>query len=89
MSAAARKRMSEGQRKRWSSSKGVPESPSIPVTPEPAKPKRRISDEGIKRIIAATKKRWAAIRAAANKVQAKKTKVARMAKKAAKTASSE
>jgi hypothetical protein len=59
------------------------------VTPEPAKPKRRISDEGIKRIIAATKKRWAAIRAAANKVQAKKTKVARMAKKAAKTASSE
>ena len=89
MSAAARKRMSEGQRKRWSASKGVPESPSTPVTTEAAKPKRRISEEGLKRIIAATKKRWAAIRAAAKKVQAKKTRVARMAKKAAKTASSE
>jgi hypothetical protein len=72
ISAAARKRMSEGQRRRWSTSKGVAESPSTPATPEPAKPKRRISEEGIKRIIAATKKRWAAKRAAAKKVLAKK-----------------
>jgi hypothetical protein len=71
MSAAARKRMSEGQRKRWSASKGVPESPSTPVTPEPAKPKRHISEEGMKRIIAATKKRWAAKRAAAKKAPTK------------------
>ncbi|MGA2146311.1 MAG: hypothetical protein ABSH49_15255 [Bryobacteraceae bacterium] len=33
-------------------------------TPEPAKPERRITEEGMKRIIAATKKRWAAVRAA-------------------------
>ena len=83
--------MSEGQRKRWSASKGVPESPSIPLTPEPAKPKRRISEEGMKRIIAATKKIWAAKRAAARKAPATKVtaKVPRIAKKPAKKAISE
>src|ERR1035441_800278 len=38
MSAAARKRIGDGQRKRWAASKGEAESPSKTVT---AKPKRR------------------------------------------------
>src|SRR5665213_2758491 len=62
-SAAARKRMAEAQRLRYSKLKGETE-PSTPATPEAAKPKRKISAEGMKRIIAATKKRWAKKRAA-------------------------
>jgi hypothetical protein len=60
MSAAARARMAEGQRKRWASSK----KPSQPVTPAAApKPKRKLSAAGRKAIIAGTKKYWAAKRA--------------------------
>jgi hypothetical protein len=46
------------------------------ATPELSKPKRRISKEGMKRIVAATKKRWARVRAEGAKAQparAKKT----------------
>jgi hypothetical protein len=43
--------------------------PLSKTTKEPAKPKRRISEEGIKRIIAATKKRWALKRAEAAKTK--------------------
>jgi hypothetical protein len=53
-SVAVRKRMAEAQRARWAKIKGESEPPS----PEPPKAKRQISPEGMKRIIAATKKRW-------------------------------
>ena len=47
--------------------------PPLQATPEPAKPKRRLSTEGMKRIVAATKKRWALKRAeAANPPAAQK-----------------
>ena len=64
MSAAARKRMGEVQRKRWAESRGQSESPSEIVT---AKPKRKLSAAGKAAIVAALKKRWAAKKAAAKK----------------------
>ena len=54
LSVAARARMAVAQKKRWAalhSGKKVTSAPELP------KPKRRISEEGLKRIIAATKKR--------------------------------
>jgi hypothetical protein len=60
--------MKEAQRLRWAKIRGESE-PSAPV-PEPPKPKRRISAEGMKRIIAATKKRWRLQMAAAKKAAA-------------------
>jgi hypothetical protein len=63
-SAAARRRMKEAQQRRWAKIRGESEPSAAPATPEPAKPKRRISEEGMKRIIAATKKRWRLQRAA-------------------------
>ena len=63
-SAAVRKRMKEAQRLRWAKIRGESEQPA-PAMPEPSKPKRQISAEGMKRIIAATKKRWRLQRAAA------------------------
>lgn len=62
-SAAARRRMKEAQQRRWSKIRGESE-PTAPAAPEPPKAKRRISPEGMKRIIAATKKRWRLARAA-------------------------
>jgi len=62
-SAAVRKRMKEAQQLRWAKIRGESE-PAAPTAPEP---KRRISAEGMKRIIAATKKRWRLQRAAAKK----------------------
>jgi hypothetical protein len=56
-SAAARRKMAEAQRLRWSKIKGGSEK-QAPVAETAAKPKRRISKEGMARIIAATKKRW-------------------------------
>ena len=41
----------------WAKIQGESE-PTAPATPEAPKPKRRISKEGMARIIAATKKRW-------------------------------
>ena len=69
--AAASKRMALAQKARWAKIKGEIE-PATPPAPEPAKPKRRISPEGIKRIIAATKKRWRLQRAAEKLAQAVK-----------------
>ena len=63
-SAAARRRMALAQKARWAKIKGETEPPIPPAT-EASKPKRRISAEGMKRIIAATKKRWRLKRAAA------------------------
>jgi hypothetical protein len=70
-SAAARRKMALAQQTRWAKIKGKSESPS-PATTEPPEPKRRISPEGMKRIIAATKKRWRLQRAAAKSAPAKK-----------------
>ena len=47
--------------------------PPLKATPEPSKPKRKLSAAGRKAIIAATKKRWARVRAA--KVQQEKETV--------------
>ena len=60
MSAAARKRIGDAQRKRWAASKGEAEPPSKTAT---AKPKRKMSAAGKKAISEATKKRWAAFHA--------------------------
>jgi hypothetical protein len=74
-SAAVRRRMAEAQKARWAKIKGdaTLESVSPPLaTPEAAKAKRHISEEGRKRIIAATKKRWRLQKAAAKAAQAEK-----------------
>lgn len=99
-SAAARRRMKEAQQRRWAAAKGTSEA-TAPATPEPAtpeapKPKRKISAEGMKNIIAATKKRWkrqraaekaqsAPLKKASTKAAAKKVAVKKAAKKATKT----
>ena len=62
-SAASRRKMALAQQARWAKIKGETE-PLSALTPKPALPKRRISAEGMKRIIAATKKRWRLQRAA-------------------------
>jgi len=59
LSAAARQKIADAQRKRWAASREQPEA-----APKAApKKKRRLSAAGRKRIIEATKKRWAAVRA--------------------------
>jgi len=63
MSAAARKRIGDAQRKRWAESKKE-SAPSSPVAPEAPKPKRKLSAAGKAAIVAALKKRWAAFHAA-------------------------
>jgi hypothetical protein len=60
-SAAARRHMKEAQQRRWAKIRGESEPPAPKEAP---KPKRRISKEGLARIIAATKNRWARVRAA-------------------------
>lgn len=62
MSAATRKAMAEGQRKRWAALKGESAEPKAAK-----KPKRKLSAEGKANIVAALKKRWAAKKAAAKK----------------------
>jgi hypothetical protein len=71
-SAAARRRMREAQRLRWAKIREESE-PATPAKPEQKKAKRRISPEGLKRIIAATKKRWRLQKAAAKKATGKKS----------------
>ena len=78
-SAATRRNMAMAQKARWAKLRGESEPPA-PATPEAPKPKRRISKEGLARIIAAAKKRWRLQKAAA-KAAAKKAAPAR--KKAA------
>jgi hypothetical protein len=74
MSAAAKARIAEAQRKRWAEfhkeqgtapRKGAGPAASKPAHARPRK--RRLSPEGRRRIIEATKKRWAAVRAAQKK----------------------
>src|ERR1035441_4541072 len=45
LSAGTRRRMKEGQQRRWANIRGESE-PSAPSAPEPPKAKRRISEEG-------------------------------------------
>jgi len=59
LSAAARARIAEAQRKRWAAYKQA-EPSAKQATP---KPKRKLSAAGRKAIIAATKRRWALKRA--------------------------
>ena len=49
--------MALAQKLRYAKLRGETEPPT-PVTAEPPKAKRKISAEGMKRIIAATKERW-------------------------------
>ena len=69
MSAAARKRIGDAQRKRWAASKKATEPPAPAAAP---KPKRKLSAAGRKAIIAATKKRWEAFHKAEKPAPAKK-----------------
>ena len=62
MSATARERIAEAQRKRWAAKKAGSERAAAPSATKAAK--RHISPAGRRRIIEATKKRWAAFRAA-------------------------
>jgi hypothetical protein len=80
-SAAARRKMAMAQKARWAKIKGESEPPAPKEVP---KPKRKISKEGMARIIAASKKRWR-LQKAAGKVHstaAKKTTVKKAAVKA-------
>ena len=66
MSAATRRAMAEGQRKRWAASK----APSATAEPQVvSKPKRKMSAAGRKAIVAALKKRRALKRAEAAKAK--------------------
>jgi len=76
-SAAARRKMALAQKARWAKIKGESE----PAPEKAPKAKRKISKEGLARIVAATKKRWAAVRAA--KAQQQKTAAKKTAKKKA------
>jgi hypothetical protein len=89
MSAAARKRIAEAQRKRWAAQKAGKTTPvkAAKQAAAPAK-KRGKSAAARRRIAAAQKKRWAAIKAAkkvAKKVPAKKASKKAPAKKVAPT----
>ena len=72
MSAAARNRIADAQRKRWAAMR---EGSGQPATSHAVKPKRTISAAGRKAIIEATKKPWAAYRA--QKAHAKKASAGR------------
>ena len=74
-SAATLRRMREAQRRRWGKIRGE-SNRAASGGREAIKPKPRISPEGLKRIIAATKKRWRLERAG-------KVKSARAAKRRA------
>jgi hypothetical protein len=81
MSAAGRARIAEAQRKRWAATRGESEA----TTPEPAKPKRKLTAAAKAKLVANLKKARAA-KAAKAKAAAKKAAPARKkgaAKKAA------
>jgi len=82
VSAAARKRMAAGQRRRWAAVKGTSEVAKT----VPSKRKRRLSAAGRAAIVAALKKRWAAKRAAESKPQPVKGKKVAPAKTTARKA---
>jgi hypothetical protein len=61
VSAATRRAMADGQRKRWAAAKGGDTGSEV------RKPKRKLSAAGRASIVAALKKRWAAKKAAVKK----------------------
>ena len=63
LSAAARKRIGDAQRKRWAASRKQ-SHPIQSISAEPPRRKRKLSAAGRRAIITGTKRRWAAIRAA-------------------------
>jgi hypothetical protein len=65
VSATARKRMADGQRRRWAAAKGL----SKAATTTSPKRKRRLSPAGRAAIVAALKKRWALKRALPARLQ--------------------
>jgi head-tail adaptor len=69
VSAAARRRMAEGQRKRWAAVKAESKKPESAAGREPARPKRKIGAAGRRAISDAAKRRWALKRAEAAKAQ--------------------
>src|SRR5471030_167021 len=84
VSAAARRRMAEGQRKRWAAIKAESKKPESAARPEPAKPKRKMSAAGRRAISEATRRRWALKRAETAKAQPAGAKKAATPKTAAK-----
>ena len=60
--------MAEAQRLRYAALRGESES-AVTLAPAPEAPKRKISPEGLKRIVQATKRRWAKVRAEAKAAQ--------------------
>jgi hypothetical protein len=72
-SAAARRKMALARKARWAKIKGGIAPRTAPPAPEPSTPKRRVSAAGMKRIIAATKKRWRLQKTAAKSAVAKKS----------------
>jgi hypothetical protein len=86
VSAAARRRMAEGQKKRWAAIKAESKTPESAARPEPAKPKRKMSAAGRRAISEATKRRWALKRAEAAKAQPAGAKKAAQRTAAKKTA---
>jgi hypothetical protein len=84
VSAAARRRMAEGQKKRWAAIKAESKPPGSAARSEPPKPKRKISAAGRRAISEATKRRWALKRAEATKAQPAGAKTAATQKTAAK-----
>ena len=91
LSAAARKRIGDAQRRRWAESKKPSEPQAQPAAiSEAPKRKRKLSAAGKRAIVEATKKRWAAFHAAkvaeplvAKKGAAKKTAAKKTAVKVA------
>lgn len=65
LSAEARERISEAQRRRWAAAKGESQSETPASATAPKKRRRKLSAEGRAAIVAAAKKRWAAKRAEA------------------------
>lgn len=87
VSAAARRRMSEAQKTRWARVRGETTGSSQSKA-QSAKPKRRLSEEGRKAIIAATKRRWRLQKAMTAKGQTGATRTAKRTSSARKAASS-
>ncbi len=80
MSAAARKRIAEAQRKRWAAyrkeEKPATGKKTAATKNAPAQPRRRMSAAARKRVAEAQKKRWAAVRAKKGSTAAPKVKTA-------------
>ena len=83
LSAAARARIGDAQRKRWAATKRQSE-PAEPTAAQSPRKKRKMSAAGRRAIAEGTRKRWAAVRAA--KAQAEKAAIKAGRKTASKKA---